>query len=176
MVRRGRRFESVRGLHKSPANGHVVLPALARFRRFAGTRRVHFGTGGHSRARATSRDIAWNVLEILDRCLSSKSSCKQASALPILAGRLTPSFAREEVMRSAWPRPRTPVCHAGGQGSPTGQPRIRPDGRTDLTTCAITASYTELCGYERTAVAPARAHHRPIGDGAGAQSESTASP
>ena len=47
---------------------------------------------------------------------------------------------------------------------------------TDLTTCAITASYSELCGYERTAVAPARAHHRPIGDGAGAQSESTASP
>ena len=46
---------------------------------------------------------------------------------------------------------------------------------TDLTTCAITASYTELCGYARTAAAPARAHHRRIGDGAGAQSESTAS-
>ena len=54
------------GLHKSPANGHVVLPAVARFRFFAGTRRVHFGTGGHSRARTTSRGTAWNVLETLD--------------------------------------------------------------------------------------------------------------
>jgi hypothetical protein len=44
---------------------------------------------------------------------------------------------------------------------------------TDLTTCAITARYTELCGCERTAVAP-RAHHRPIGDGTGAQSQSIA--
>src|SRR5215212_4559710 len=44
------------GLHKGPANGHVVLPAMARFRLVAGTRRVHFGTGGHLRTRATSRD------------------------------------------------------------------------------------------------------------------------
>ena len=55
------------GLRKSPANGWLVLPAMARFRHFAGTRRVHFGNGGHSRARATSRDTARNVLETLDR-------------------------------------------------------------------------------------------------------------
>src|SRR6266545_1300230 len=46
------------GLKKSPANRHVVLPAVAGFRCFVGTRRVHFGTGGHSRAHATSRDTA----------------------------------------------------------------------------------------------------------------------
>jgi hypothetical protein len=28
---------------------------------------IHFGTAGHSRACATSRDTAWNVLETLDR-------------------------------------------------------------------------------------------------------------
>ena len=66
------------GLHKSPANGHVVLPAMAKFRRLAGTRRVHFGTGGHSRAHATSRDAASSVLKRLDRDLFSKNSCKQA--------------------------------------------------------------------------------------------------
>ena len=55
------------GFGESPAKGPVVLPAMARFRFFAGTRRVHFGTGGHSRARATSRDTVWNVLERQDR-------------------------------------------------------------------------------------------------------------
>jgi hypothetical protein len=45
---------------------------------------------------------------------------------------------------------------------------------TDLTTCAITASYTELCGNARTAVAPARSSPSDR-DGAEAQSESTAS-
>ncbi len=40
---------------------------MARFRRFAGTRRVHFRPGGHLRARATSRDLAWDVLETVDR-------------------------------------------------------------------------------------------------------------
>jgi hypothetical protein len=54
-------------LYKSPANWLIVLPAMARVGFFAGTRRVHFGTGGHSRARATSRDTAWNALETLDR-------------------------------------------------------------------------------------------------------------
>jgi hypothetical protein len=38
---------------------------MAGFRRFAGTRRVHLGAGGHSRARATSRDTVWNVLELV---------------------------------------------------------------------------------------------------------------
>src|SRR5437667_12601078 len=31
------------GLQKYPANGHMMLSAVARFRGFAGTRRVHFG-------------------------------------------------------------------------------------------------------------------------------------
>jgi hypothetical protein len=55
------------GLKESPANGHVVLPVMARFGFFAGTRRVHFGTGGHSRARSTSRDTALTVLETVHR-------------------------------------------------------------------------------------------------------------
>src|SRR5829696_5049149 len=42
------------GLHKFPAIQHVVLPETAKGGRSAGTRRVHFGTGGHSRARLTS--------------------------------------------------------------------------------------------------------------------------
>jgi hypothetical protein len=54
------------GLYKSPANGYLVLPVMARLGLFAGTKRVHFGTGGHARAHATSRDTAWNVLEMLD--------------------------------------------------------------------------------------------------------------
>jgi hypothetical protein len=47
------------GLHERPANGYVMLPAMARFGFFAGTRRVHFGladTRGHTRRRATQ---AW---------------------------------------------------------------------------------------------------------------------
>jgi hypothetical protein len=55
------------GLSKSPANGPVVLPTMARFRLIAGTRRVHFGTGEHSRARATSCDPVRGVLKTLDR-------------------------------------------------------------------------------------------------------------
>ena len=47
--------------------GILVLPAMAKFRRFAGTRRVHFGTGGHSRARAASRGTAKDMLETVAR-------------------------------------------------------------------------------------------------------------
>ncbi len=39
-------------LNRNPTNVEgFVLPALARCRRFAGTRRVHFGTGGHAIAK-----------------------------------------------------------------------------------------------------------------------------
>jgi hypothetical protein len=55
------------GLPKNPANRHIVMPLMARFRDFAGTRRVHFGTGGHLQARATSRDAEWNADESGDR-------------------------------------------------------------------------------------------------------------
>jgi hypothetical protein len=55
------------GLHKFPANGHIVLATMARFGRFAGTRRVHFWTGGHSRACATSGGTVRGVLESVDR-------------------------------------------------------------------------------------------------------------
>jgi hypothetical protein len=40
---------------------------MAKIGRFAGTRRVHFGTGGHSRARAASRDTTWGVPDRIDR-------------------------------------------------------------------------------------------------------------
>ena len=69
------------GLHKSSATGHFVLPVMARFRFSAGTRRVHFGAGGHSRARATSRDTAPAVVDGLDRdhllgnCLQELRRC-----------------------------------------------------------------------------------------------------
>jgi hypothetical protein len=71
------------GLKKNPANGQVVLPVMTKFGLFAGTRRVHFGTGGQSRARGTSRGTARNVLETLDRDHSlEKAPANGDSALP----------------------------------------------------------------------------------------------
>jgi hypothetical protein len=52
------------GLHKSPTNRHMTLPAMARFRPFAG---YETGTFWDSRARATYRDAARDVLERVDR-------------------------------------------------------------------------------------------------------------
>src|SRR5215211_5647615 len=49
------------GLHRSPANGPILLSALARFPLSAGTRRAHFGTGEHSRACAASPGTAQAV-------------------------------------------------------------------------------------------------------------------
>jgi hypothetical protein len=48
MVRRVSGSSPEKGLLKRPANERVVLPVSAKSRRFAGTRRVHFGTSGHS--------------------------------------------------------------------------------------------------------------------------------
>jgi hypothetical protein len=71
------------GFHKVPANGHVVLPVVARFRFFAGTRRVHFGTSGHSQARVTSRDTVWNVLEMIkSRPLARKTPANYTLCCP----------------------------------------------------------------------------------------------
>jgi hypothetical protein len=98
-------------LQKSPANGQFVLAMETRFQAVAGTRRVHFGTGGHSRAHAASRDTARNVLETLD-CERSldKLPANRPLALPALAHTLSPSFAREEVTcareRRGWRRRR----------------------------------------------------------------------
>jgi hypothetical protein len=90
-------------LHKSPANRHMLLPAMARFRFLAGTRRVHFGTSGHSRARATSRDTAWKMLETLERDTHPKNPCKQGSGVDRSGAMTTPSFASEGVVGRAIP-------------------------------------------------------------------------
>jgi hypothetical protein len=82
------------GLYKNPANGHVVLPALARFRFFAGTRQVHFGTGGHLRAHATSRGTSSGAVAMLDRDHPQENPCKQAVGVARAGAMLTPSFAR----------------------------------------------------------------------------------
>jgi hypothetical protein len=71
------------GFNKSPANGPIVLPVMARFRCFAGTRRVHRGTSGHSRARATSRDHSLEPhRDPRSRRLSRKTPVNRQSALP----------------------------------------------------------------------------------------------
>jgi hypothetical protein len=75
----------------------MMLPAMARFRDFAGTRRVHFGTGGHLRARATSRGAAWDADETGDRDDGSESSCKPTFCIARGGAKLTISFAREVV-------------------------------------------------------------------------------
>jgi hypothetical protein len=82
-------------LQKSPANGHMMLPAMARFRDFAGTRRVHFGTGGHLRARATSRDAARACSTDSIASTESESSCKPTVVVARAGAKLTTSFARE---------------------------------------------------------------------------------
>jgi hypothetical protein len=76
------------GLHKSPANGHIVLPVMARSGRFAGTRRVHSGTGGHSRARASSCDTRHGISAELYPCPYAHTVPANApSGLPTLAPR-----------------------------------------------------------------------------------------
>ena len=83
------------GFAKSPANGHVVLPASAKIRRAAGTKRVHFGTDGHSRARATSRDTSGACSRQSIAATHSKNSCKYVVVVARAGARLTPSIARE---------------------------------------------------------------------------------
>ena len=84
------------GLYEMSANGDFMLPVVTRFRFFAGTRRVHFGTGGHPRARATPRDTAWDVLETLDRDhLLEKFLQNRLGGVAHTDATLTPSFARE---------------------------------------------------------------------------------
>jgi hypothetical protein len=83
------------GLLESPANGHIVLPAMARFGFFAGTRRVHFGTGGHSRAFATSPDLRHDLFEILDRDHRLGKFLQTGSGVARLCAKLSTSFASE---------------------------------------------------------------------------------
>jgi hypothetical protein len=91
------------GLYEMPANGDFMLPVVTRFRFFAGTRRVHFGTGGHPRARATPRDTAWDVLETLDRDhLLEKFLQNRLGGVAHTDATLTPSFAREGAYGFDW--------------------------------------------------------------------------
>jgi hypothetical protein len=79
---------------ESPANGDVVLPAMARLGLLAGTGRVHFGTGGHSGARATPRDtsVTYSIA-----ATHSTSPCKQTARVSCAGTKRIPSFAREGV-------------------------------------------------------------------------------
>jgi hypothetical protein len=86
------------GLQLNPANGHFMLPVVANLRVFAGTRRVHFGTDGHVRARATSRGTARNVRETLNCVRAKEAPANKPLSLPVLAQLWRPSFARE-----GWP-------------------------------------------------------------------------
>jgi hypothetical protein len=85
-----------------PANGDFMLPVVTRFRFFAGTRRVHFGTGGHPRARATPRDTAWDVLETLDRDHLLEKFLQNRLGVAHTDATLTPSFAREGAYGFDW--------------------------------------------------------------------------
>jgi hypothetical protein len=81
--------------------GIFVLPVMATF----DSSRVRDG-GGHARA---SRDIAWDVLETLDRAPTSQNSCKQGSVLPTLArSRSPPSLGRGSTGQDLAPRFRAP--------------------------------------------------------------------
>jgi hypothetical protein len=65
----------------------------------AGTRRVHFWTGGHSwGTRDVSRHGLGRNRDARSRPLIGKSSCKQRIGVVRTDAKLTPSFAREEVM------------------------------------------------------------------------------
>jgi hypothetical protein len=87
-------------LHKSPANGHLVLPAMATLRRFAGTRRVHFGTGGHFRAtRDVSRRTEGRGRRESIGTTGAENSCKNQFGVAHAGASLTTSFAREGVRR-----------------------------------------------------------------------------
>ena len=78
-------------LNKSPVNGEFVLPVVARFRFFAGTRRVHVGTGGHSRARTASRDTAYGCRWARSRPSKPVSPSKRAIAVVRSGGARAPS-------------------------------------------------------------------------------------
>jgi hypothetical protein len=96
----GRRFESVRGLRESPANGPVVLPGWARIA-CAGTRRVHVpglaGMRGHGRRLAAPCDTAHRR----DKAARSRESpCTRAPAVALLGRSLTPPC--REGVTGAW--------------------------------------------------------------------------
>ena len=82
-----RRFESVRGLKKSPANGHFVLPVMARFRFFAGTRRgrARAGVSQHSLERA--RDTRSQLAAFSPSTHRYETALDAAISLPIEASR-----------------------------------------------------------------------------------------
>src|SRR6266511_580108 len=61
------------------------------------TKRVHFGTGGHSRARATSRDSASVVLETRGRDRRHGKTLQTGTRVARAGAKLSPSFAREGV-------------------------------------------------------------------------------
>jgi hypothetical protein len=138
------------GLHKSPGNRHLMLPVLARFRPGAGTRRVHFGTGGHSGARATPRDTPRTCSRYSLLTTYSENSCKQAFGVVRTGAALTPSWLGRESGMKATPHrvgERLEAVEAGSRivsrivlGS------LRPDGadacERELARVAVTRRWT----------------------------------
>jgi hypothetical protein len=92
------------GLHKSPANGHIVLPAKARFRFLAGT---ITGTFWDWRALAGTRDVSRHALNVLETLVSRPRTRKAPANTYVgvvhTGASRTPSFAREGAIGSHSP-------------------------------------------------------------------------
>jgi hypothetical protein len=87
------------GLHKCPANATFLCCLRWRDLDASRVRDGYILTGGHSRARATSRDTAWNVLETLDRDRSLEKFLQLDLAVARPGAKLATSFTREGVDR-----------------------------------------------------------------------------
>jgi hypothetical protein len=117
------------GLQKNPCKwAYIVLPATTKTSVVTGTRRAHFGTGGHSRAGATSRDTAWNVPKTLDRDHSLERLLQTGGWRCRRRCDADSSFAREGVSDAATPMASTSKRRAGSRSNsaPKGCPRPGP--------------------------------------------------
>src|SRR4029453_6800747 len=101
------------GLQKRPANGHMVLPAMARLRVFAGTRRVTFWDWwALAGTRDVSRHRVRRARQTRSRPPTRKVPAKAGSVLPALTRkRAPPSRERWSMAHPTSPvRPRSSGC------------------------------------------------------------------
>ena len=92
MVRRGSTVRVRQRASRKPCKWAFLLSAWTQRRRLAGTRRVHFRTRGHSRARAASSDHRRSLPIQLP---ATESACKQAVYIAGAGAEATTSFARD---------------------------------------------------------------------------------